>query len=83
MLEPMAKKLQEEMNGLKEDISNYMMSELSFESILDADPANLKMLSRSYKVMNFSAELLVEQAKAIDEINEKLDKVLIKLSQKD
>ena len=73
MLELKATELVEEMEGFKEDFNKYMMSEIDFEDILDVNPASLKVLRRLYDLMEASTKYIVDEAKAIDNINEKLD----------
>lgn len=68
--------LKEEMDELKDSISKMMLDEFGFEELLETEPVQLEMLKRSYRIMGTSMELMVDQAEALDQINEKLDRLL-------
>lgn len=78
MLESMANELKGEMMVLKDELGKFMVNEIGIEEILDTDPAQLEILRRSFNIMNSSMEIMVETARAIDEINRKLDLLLSK-----
>lgn len=78
MLENMANELKGEMMVLKDELGKFMVNEIGIEEILDTDPAQLEILRRSFNIMNSSMEIMVETARAIDEINRKLDLLLSK-----
>lgn len=78
MLENMANELKGEMMVLKDELGKFMVNEIGIEEILDTDPAQLEILRRSFNIMNSYMEIMVETARAIDEINRKLDLLLSK-----
>ena len=53
-----------------------MMKELSLEDLFDTEPEELSMLKRCYDFSDDYVEFMVEQAHAINRLNEKLDRIL-------
>lgn len=76
MLETMANDLKKEYGELKKSASDYMMKELSLEDLFDTEPEALSMLKRCYDFSDDYVEFMVEQAHAINRLNEKLDRIL-------
>ena len=76
MLETMANDLKKEYGELKKSASDYMMKELGLEDLFDTEPEGLSMLKRCYDFSDDYVEFMVEQAHAINRLNEKLDKIL-------
>lgn len=78
MLANKANELKGEMMVLKDELGKFMANEIGIEEILYTDPAQLEILRRSFSLLNSSTEFMVESARAIDEINRKLDLLLSK-----
>lgn len=78
MLANKANELKGEMMVLKDELGKFMANEIGIEEILATDPAQLEILRRSFNLLNSSTEFMVESARAIDEINRKLDLLLSK-----
>ena len=76
MLYEATKKLVDEANELKEFCLDKMLDP---DMIEDMDGESFEMLQKSYKLMNRSIDLVLEQAKLFDEMDNKLDKIMKKL----
>lgn len=82
MLEMKAKKLVEEMNELKAQMSKQFLNLIDIECIDEEEIENLKLMKRCYEIMNDSMEYTVEQAKVMDQMNDKMNKILDLLEKK-
>lgn len=82
MLETKAKKLVEGMNELKAQMSKQIFGLISIECIDEEEIENLKLMKRCYEIMNDSMEYMVEQAEAMDQMNDKMDKILVLLKKR-
>lgn len=76
MLERKAKEIVEEMNEVKSAMSKQFLGLIDIDCIDDDSIESLKLLTRCYRIMDSSMEYMVEQANTIDQLNEKLDKVI-------
>lgn len=79
MLEMKAKKLVEEMNELKAQMSKQFLNLIDIDTLDEEEIENLKLMKRCYELMNDSMEYMVEQAITMDQMNYKMDKILILL----
>lgn len=79
MLKYKTKELMNEMDSLMEDCMKMMGG---LDVIEGLDETSLKVMQRSIKLFNQSKELYVEYAEQMDNLNEKLDKVLFLLQEK-
>lgn len=68
-------KLNEEINELKEHIFKEF---LCSDSVMNMNGEQFEVYKKMFQLMNTSQELMVRQAETINEINEKLDKLLQK-----
>ena len=69
-----AKKLVEEMNEVKTlCIKSILESEIDY-----IDDENFALYGKMFNLMSISSDLLLEQAGVLDDMNEKLDKLLEK-----
>ena len=75
MLLEKSNKLIEEAKKIKEDLIKMILNE---ETIENMDSNTLEMMQASLRFFDASIEYQEEQAKAIDEMNRKLDKLLAK-----
>lgn len=82
MLETKAKKLVEGMNELKAQMSKQIFGLIDIECIDEEEIENLKLMKRCYEIMNDSMEYMVEQAEAMDQMNYKMDKILVLLEKR-
>ena len=82
MLEMKAKKLVEEMNELKAQMNKQFLNLIDIECIDEEEIENLKLMKRCYEIMNDSMEYTVEQAKVMDQMNDKMNKILDLLEKK-
>lgn len=82
MLETKAKKLVEGMNELKAQMSKQIFGLIDIECIDEEEIENLKLMKRCYEIMNDSMEYMVEQAEAMDQMNDKMDKILVLLKKR-
>lgn len=82
MLEIKAKKLVEEMNELKAQMSKQFLNLLDIDMLDEEEIENLKLIKRCYDIMNESMEYTVEQAKVMDQMNDKMNKILDLLEKK-
>lgn len=76
MLSEKAKKLVEEMNELKAQMSKQIFGLIDIEYIDEEEIENLKLMKKCYELMNDSMEYMVEQAEVMDQMNLKLDLIL-------
>ena len=76
MLERRAIELKEEVNKLKTICLEEFVNNDSIESV---DERGFKGLKSTLKLVNLSMEFMQEEARMIDEMNKKLDKILEKL----
>lgn len=60
----------------EKEIMNDIIKMLTFENIAEMDPEGVSVLYRCLKLMNTANELLIEESKLLDSLNDKLDKVL-------
>lgn len=82
MLEIKAKKLVEEMNELKAQMSKQFLNLIDIDMLDEEEIENLKLIKRCYDIMNESMEYTVEQAKVMDQMNDKMNKILDLLEKK-
>lgn len=78
MLENEAIKLMFDWRDLRDGVSNYIKSAFDFEDLLEVDRDQLVLLKKSYDYMDSLLSYEILRAKAIDDINKKLDKLLEK-----
>ena len=78
MLRLKAQQFENEVNEIKEAYGKYFMSTMSIDMLIDTDPEIIKLLGNSWNLMDTSLELVLEQAKMLDEIDRKLDMLLAK-----
>lgn len=78
MLRLKAQQFENEVNEIKEAYGKYFMSTMSIDMLIDTDPEIMKLLGKSWNLMDTSLELVLEQAKMLDEIDRKLDMLLAK-----
>lgn len=70
---------------MDEVMDAYMKEMLSFEDLMDLDDETAKLLKRAWNLMDMSKKLMLEQAEAldkIDDIDKKMDKVIKLLEKK-
>lgn len=79
MLEMKAIELKNELEVLKE----LCIAEAISNGVDGVDERGFKALQSTLKVLKLSNDLMVEQYKAMDEMNEKLDKLLNKVNKRD
>lgn len=79
MLEMRAIELKNELEVLKE----LCIAEVISNGVDGVDERGFKALQSTLKVIKLSNDLMVEQSKAMDEMNEKLDKLLDKVNKRD
>ena len=79
MLRLKAQQFENEVNEIKEAYGKYFMSTMSIDMLIDTDPEIMKLLGKSWNLMDTSLELVLEQAKMLDEIDRKLDMIDRKL----
>lgn len=79
MLEMRAIELKNELEALKE----LCIAEVISNGVDHVDERGFKALQSTLKVIKLSNDLMVEQSKAMDEMNEKLDKLLDKVNKRD
>lgn len=79
MLKLKAMELKEEINNLK----TLCMEEIVNNGVDDVDERGFKALKSTLKLINLSNEFLVEEAKMMDDMNKKLDKLLEKIEEMD
>ena len=79
MLEYKAKKIVEEMNELKTCMTKMLAENLDPDYLDEEELRAMEVVSKCYKLLNSSMEDMVEQAEVMDQINAKLDTVLIYL----
>ena len=72
MLEQKAREVYGEMDEMMKD----MMGMFPLDDLIDADDETALMMKKSLHLMKSAKELAIEQAKVMDEINTKLDKLL-------
>lgn len=78
MLRLKAQQFENEVNEIKEAYGKYFMSTMSIDMLIDTDPEIMKLLGKTWNLMDTSLELVLEQAKMLDEIDRKLDMLLAK-----
>ena len=78
MLRLKAHQFENEVNEIKEAYGKYIMSTMSIDMLIDTDPEIMKLLGKTWNLMDTSLELVLEQAKMLDEIDRKLDTLLAK-----
>lgn len=78
MLRLKAQQFENEVNEIKEAYGKYLMSTMSIDMLIDTDPEVMKLLGKTWNLMDTSLELVLEQAKMLDEIDRKLDMLLAK-----
>lgn len=78
MLRLKAQQFENEVNEIKEAYGKYFMSTMSIDMLIDTDPEVMKLLGKTWNLMDTSLELVLEQAKMLDEIDRKLDMLLAK-----
>lgn len=78
MLRLKAQQFENEVNEIKEAYGKYLMSTMSIDMLIDTDPEIMKLLGKTWNLMDTSLELVLEQAKMLDEIDRKLDMLLAK-----
>lgn len=76
MLYEKTNKLVEEANELKDFCLRQMLDEDMIELM---DGEEFEMFKKTYKLVNDSIDLVLEQAKLFDEMDNKLDKIMKKL----
>lgn len=76
MLYEKANKLVEEANELKDFCLRQMIDP---DMIGRMDGEEFEIFKKTYKLMNDSIDLVLEQAKLFDEMDKKLDKIMKKL----
>lgn len=79
MLEMRAIELKNELEVLKE----LCIAEMISSGVDGVDERGFKALQSTLKVIKLSNDLMVEQSKTMDEMNEKLDKLLDKVNKRD
>lgn len=79
MLEMRAIELKNELEVLKE----LCIAEVISNGVDGVDERGFKALQSTLKVIKLSNDLMVEQSKVMDEMNEKLDKLLDKVNKRD
>ena len=70
---------------MDEVMNAYMKQMLSFEDLMDLDDEASRLLKRAWSLMDMSKKLMLEQAEAldkIDDIDKKMDKVIKLLEKK-
>lgn len=76
----MLKPLTEQVVEKSKDMMNVCMKELgNWENIVGMDEPEFKVMKQAFEVIDLAYELAVKQAEEIDEINNKLDKLLAKV----
>lgn len=78
MLRLKAQQFENDVNEIKEAYGKYFMSTMSIDMLIDTDPEIMKLLGKTWNLMDTSLELVLEQAKMLDEIDRKLDMLLAK-----
>lgn len=78
MLRLKAQQFENEVGEIKEAYGKYFMSTMSIDMLIDTDPEIMKLLGKTWNLMDTSLELVLEQAKMLDEIDRKLDMLLAK-----
>lgn len=73
-LEKQTRELMEEAGEMFDEV----MKNVGFEGLLAMGDEELDMLKRSMRLYQKANELVITQAKMLDEMNEKLDKLLAK-----
>lgn len=66
-----------EVYGEWDEMMNNMMKMFSYEDLLGADDESIIMMKKAFNLMSKAKDLAIEQAKAMDDINTKLDKLLV------
>jgi deoxyxylulose-5-phosphate synthase len=59
----------------EKEVMDTCMKEMGFDFIKVMDESNFKLIQQTLKLMDAANELLVAQAKVLDEMNEKLNKL--------
>ena len=72
MLTDKTNEIIKEANELKE----YFIKEIAVDMFDDMETEELAIMKKCFKLMDRSMELAVEQAKVMDGLNDKLDKLL-------
>ena len=70
-----ASKFVEEVNTMKE----LIVEQMTYNEILNIDEKSLKAIQTAIRMVDSYGELTLKQAKEIEEINRKLDTLLIKM----
>lgn len=70
-----AEKVVKELDKMMDDVRNRIFQD---DILDDIEPEDFKLLIHVLKISELSKQLLIEEAEALDNINEKLDKLLSK-----
>lgn len=76
MLTKKAERLMEKMNELKAQMGKQFCGLIDIEYIDEDEIENLKLLKKCYELMNDSMEFMLEQARMMDSIDKRLDKLI-------
>ena len=71
-----------EVKELENDLVKMICSQVSVDNISDIDADEIRMVQKSFKIMNTSCDLLLKQAEMMDNMNAKLDKMIKKLEER-
>lgn len=78
MLEKKARELVEEMDEIMSQLSKQLMGQIDIDCLDDDEIENLKLLKRCYGLMDKSMGFMLEQARMMDSIDKKLDRLIEK-----
>lgn len=62
----------------EQEFMNHILKQVTIKNLCDAGDDDIKMLRNTIKLLNAANDVIVEQARVLDEMNKKLNLLLIK-----
>ena len=70
------KELTEKLVAEEKELMDLCVKQMNYESIIDIDADGFEMITKSMKLINTANDVMIEQARLLVELNEKIDLLL-------